>query len=131
VLKVDRSFVHDIGSSDDAAAIVSAIVTLAGTLKMQVIAEGVEHPLQRERLHELGCELMQGYLFGKPTAPDEIAKLLRALPLQSNDTTGLATLESDAAAEERQLVQALIPIPIPEAQDQVPQPADAVRPHGD
>jgi diguanylate cyclase (GGDEF)-like protein/PAS domain S-box-containing protein len=131
VLKVDRSFVHDIGSSDDAAAIVSAIVTLAGTLKMQVIAEGVEHPLQRERLHELGCELMQGYLFGKPTAPDEIAKLLRALPLQSNDTTGLATLESDAAAEERQLVQALIPIPIPEAQDQVPQPADAGTPHRD
>jgi hypothetical protein len=40
-------------------------------------------------------------------------------------------LESDAAAEERQLVQALIPIPIPEAQDQVPQPADAGTPHRD
>ena len=122
VLKIDRSFVHDIASSDDAAAIVSAIVTLAETLKMQVIAEGVEHPLQRERLHERGCELMQGYLFGKPTAPDEIAKLLRALPTQ-NDTTGLATLESESAAEERQLLQALLPLQ--EAQDQVPSTADA------
>ena len=128
VLKIDRSFVHDIASSDDAAAIVSAIVTLAETLKMQVIAEGVEHPLQRERLHERGCELMQGYLFGKPTAPDEIAKLLRALPTQ-NDTTGLVALESESAAEERQLLQALLPLP--EAQDQVPTTADAGTTHAD
>ncbi len=79
VLKIDRSFVHDIATKDEAAAIVSAIVQLAETLKMQVIAEGVEHPLQRARLHERGCDLMQGYLFGKPTSPEEIARLLRAV----------------------------------------------------
>jgi PAS domain S-box-containing protein len=94
VLKIDRSFVHDIATNDDAAAIVSAILTLAGTLKMQVIAEGVEHPLQRERLHEQGCELMQGYLFGKPTPPEEISRLLRAISSQ-NDGTGLTPVDAE------------------------------------
>ena len=83
VLKIDRSFVHDIATNPDAAAIVSAIITLAGTLKMRAIAEGVEHPHQRESLYELGCDLMQGYLFGKPVTPEETAKLLRSVAGQS------------------------------------------------
>ena len=84
VLKIDRSFVHDIATNPDAAAIVSAIITLAGTLKMRAIAEGVEHPHQRESLYELGCDLMQGYLFGKPVPPEDTAKLLRSIGGQSD-----------------------------------------------
>jgi PAS domain S-box-containing protein len=95
VLKIDRSFVHDIATNPDAAAIVSAIVTLADALKMRAIAEGVEHPLQRECLYEHGCDLMQGYLFGKPSPPAEITKLLRAVAGQAG-TTGLEAVDPDA-----------------------------------
>ena len=105
LLKIDRSFVHDIATNDDAAAIVSAIITLAETLKMEVIAEGVEHPLQRERLHERGCGLMQGYLFGKPMAPEEIANLLRAVSNQA-DGSDLATVVPHAAPEDPRLLGA-------------------------
>ncbi len=77
VLKIDRSFVRDIATNLDDSAIVAAIVTLAETLKMQAIAEGVENPLQREFLHGQGCDLMQGYLFGKPSPPAEITRLLK------------------------------------------------------
>jgi EAL domain-containing protein (putative c-di-GMP-specific phosphodiesterase class I) len=87
--------VHDIATNPDAAAIVSAIVTLADALKMRAIAEGVEHPLQRECLYEHGCDLMQGYLFGKPTPPEEITKLLRAVAGQAG-TTGLEAVDPDA-----------------------------------
>ena len=77
VLKIDRSFVRDIATSSDDAAIVAAIVTLAETLKMRAIAEGVENPLQRGFLHEQGCDLMQGYLFGRPSPPEIITELLK------------------------------------------------------
>ncbi len=90
VLKIDRSFVHDIATNPDAAAIVSAIITLAGTLKMRAIAEGVEHPHQRESLYELGCDLMQGYLFGKPVAPEETTKLLRSVAGQTGAALPIA-----------------------------------------
>ena len=101
VLKIDRSFVHDIATNPDAAAIVSAIITLAGTLKMRAIAEGVEHPHQRESLYELGCDLMQGYLFGKPVPPEETAKLLRSVAGQhatgAPTTAGPHTVNADEA----------------------------------
>jgi diguanylate cyclase (GGDEF)-like protein len=75
-LKIDRSFVRDITTDPDDAAIVAAIVALARSLKIEVIAEGVENPAQREYLHEQGCDCMQGYMFGKPAPADEIARLL-------------------------------------------------------
>jgi len=96
VLKIDRSFVHDIATSPDDAAIVAAIVTLADTLKMRAIAEGVESPLQRGFLHEQGCELMQGHLFGKPTPAPVITDLLR---LQQHHEV---TAESPLRAPDRQ-----------------------------
>jgi predicted signal transduction protein with EAL and GGDEF domain len=77
VLKIDGSFVKDVATSPDDAAIVSAIVTLAQTLRMTALAEGVENTLQRAFLHEQGCELMQGYLFGKPMPAEAIEGLLR------------------------------------------------------
>ncbi|WP_279351950.1 putative bifunctional diguanylate cyclase/phosphodiesterase [Erythrobacter litoralis] len=67
-LKIDRSFVSDLGLRPHGAAIISAVVTLARQLGLEVIAEGVETDDQRLRLMGLGCMDGQGYLFGKPVS---------------------------------------------------------------
>jgi diguanylate cyclase (GGDEF)-like protein len=73
-LKIDRSFVSDARSRT--AAITTAIITLGHALGLRVQAEGVETEDQRAFLCALGCDEMQGYLFGKPLAVEEIAPLL-------------------------------------------------------
>ena len=65
-LKIDRSFVHDVPADPNAAAIVDAILGLARTLKLQVVAEGVETVAQRDFLVAHGCGVLQGYLLGRP-----------------------------------------------------------------
>jgi diguanylate cyclase (GGDEF)-like protein/PAS domain S-box-containing protein len=65
-LKIDRSFVHDVHLDPDAAPIVEAIIALARTLKLDIVAEGVEHEAQRSFLVEGGCGTLQGYLLGRP-----------------------------------------------------------------
>ena len=65
-LKVDRSFVAQLGTSSDAAAIVETIVGLARAMGMQVTAEGVETELQRDYLVSCGCHELQGYLLSRP-----------------------------------------------------------------
>jgi diguanylate cyclase (GGDEF)-like protein len=67
-LKIDRSFVAELTSSSSTGsnAVVRAILALAGSLGMQVIAEGIETEMQREQLIRLGCEIGQGFLFGAP-----------------------------------------------------------------
>jgi diguanylate cyclase (GGDEF)-like protein len=68
-LKIDRSFVAELtagGTSSGSNAVVRAILALAGSLGMQVIAEGIESELQRDLLQRLGCEFGQGFLFGQP-----------------------------------------------------------------
>lgn len=64
-LKIDQSFVHDMLIDDNSAAIVKTIITLSKTLKLDVIAEGVETQQQVDRLIELGCDFFQGYFFEK------------------------------------------------------------------
>lgn len=73
-LKIDRSFVHSIKSSEDEACIVNAIVSMARGLKMAIVAEGVENREQLNYLRSLGCTIVQGYLFGKATQLDQVAK---------------------------------------------------------
>jgi diguanylate cyclase len=65
-LKIDRSFVQDLETSNDAKAVVDAIVKLAQTLDLKVVAEGVETEAQHQILRSLGCQELQGYLFAKP-----------------------------------------------------------------
>jgi len=65
-LKIDRAFVADLAESADARSIVLAVVQMAKTLGLRVVAEGVETEAQRDHLMQLGCDEMQGYLFAKP-----------------------------------------------------------------
>jgi diguanylate cyclase (GGDEF)-like protein len=65
-LKIDRAFVTDLDSSESARSIASAIVHMAHSLGLRVVAEGVETEAQRDVLMTLGCDEMQGFLFGKP-----------------------------------------------------------------
>ena len=75
-LKLDRSFVTDIGNARRDLALAASIVTLAGTLGLGVIAEGVETDLQAEALNSVGCQVHQGYLYGKPMPAPGFASLL-------------------------------------------------------
>lgn len=74
-LKIDRSFVDGIESDESDRAIVEATLAMAHRLGMRVVAEGVETPAQQAFLQDKGCELLQGYLFSKPIAPDGFSLL--------------------------------------------------------
>jgi len=75
-LKIDRSFVRDVPLDHDDAAIVTAIIGLARTLKMKVIAEGVETEAQMSFLRENGCDEIQGYYYSKPVPASAAAAWL-------------------------------------------------------
>ena len=76
-LKIDISFVRDITVDIEAAAITNAIIVMGKSLKLRVLAEGVETPEQLALLRAQGCDEIQGYYFCKPLPADEIAILLR------------------------------------------------------
>ncbi|MDR3477275.1 MAG: EAL domain-containing protein [Gammaproteobacteria bacterium] len=79
-IKIDRSFITDINKTekpDDAAAIVTAIIAMAQSLKMKVVAEGVETMEQYAFLSKLGCDQIQGYLLSPAVAADEVSNFLR------------------------------------------------------
>ena len=76
-LKIDRSFVHDISTDADGAALTRAIIHLAQNLRLKVVAEGVEAEDQLAFLRANGCDEMQGYLFARPTHPEDCARMLR------------------------------------------------------
>jgi diguanylate cyclase (GGDEF)-like protein len=77
-LKIDQSFIRDIETAPDDAAIASAIIGLAHTLKLSVVAEGVETAGQLEFLARHGCDRTQGYLFSRPLPVDQCSALLGA-----------------------------------------------------
>ncbi len=77
-LKIDRSFVKDIGEDCDDASIVSAVIALAHTMNLDVVAEGVETPLQLEFLRSQRCNRFQGYLKSPPVPAEKFRVLLQA-----------------------------------------------------
>ncbi len=76
-LKIDQSFVRDLSSNPDDAAIVSAIIALGHSLGLNVIAEGVETVEQLNFLRKMSCNEMQGYLFSRPVPAEDMTRLLQ------------------------------------------------------
>jgi EAL domain-containing protein (putative c-di-GMP-specific phosphodiesterase class I) len=80
VLKIDKSFIDGIATSDQGLALVEGINRIAGTLHLTVIAEGIEAELQRDLLVSMGCQYGQGYLLAMPVEADHAEALLRVGP---------------------------------------------------
>ena len=76
-LKIDKSFVSELSTDASSAAIITAIIAMAHTLGLGVVAEGVEHEVQRSFLRERGCDDYQGYLFSRPVEPAAFEALLQ------------------------------------------------------
>ncbi|MEO8330943.1 MAG: EAL domain-containing protein, partial [Gallionella sp.] len=76
-IKIDQSFVRDIISDPNDAAIVQTIIAMTEALGLNVIAEGVETESQREFLDAHGCHAFQGYLFGRPVPLDQFESILK------------------------------------------------------
>ena len=76
-LKIDQSFVRDMGNSSEADSIVRAIVALAHGLSLAVIAEGVETDAQLDRLKHIGCNEIQGYLLSRPLSFDDVSQWIK------------------------------------------------------
>ncbi len=83
ILKVDKSFVDDIGDSPQDGVLAEAIVQLGHTLHLQTVAEGIEEPQQVAGLRALGCQFGQGFYFAKPLAEEQIDELLSSLASSS------------------------------------------------
>ena len=77
-LKIDKSFVSDLMTDPDSVKFVTSILALAHTLKLDVIAEGVETQEQAEMLRSLGCTKAQGWLYYKALPNDDLQALLQA-----------------------------------------------------
>ncbi len=83
-LKIDRSFVREITTSPDDAAITTAIIAMAHALNLKVVGEGIETEAQRAVLVQQGCDEMQGYLFSRPVVAEQLAQFLARTPAQQS-----------------------------------------------
>lgn len=79
VIKIDQSFVQNLGNEAGDAAIVQAVINLGASLGIEVVAEGIETAIQADQLKMMGCELGQGYLFSRPSPARRIPGLIRYL----------------------------------------------------
>lgn len=76
LVKIDKSFVQQMGEDPEIASIVSAVINLARSIEIDVVAEGVETPAQLDLLRSMGCRLAQGHLFGRPIEEADVLQLL-------------------------------------------------------
>ena len=79
VVKLDMSFVQQMTEDPEIAAIVAAVIDLANSLSIGVVAEGVETPAQLDLLRIMGCRVAQGHLFGGAVEASEVARLMPAV----------------------------------------------------
>ncbi len=84
-LKVDRSFIRDLPDDKDGAAIVSAVLAMANSLGLHVVAEGVETLEQLDFLKSRRCDEFQGFLFSRPVPEDDFVALVEAPPPLTDD----------------------------------------------
>jgi EAL domain-containing protein (putative c-di-GMP-specific phosphodiesterase class I) len=75
-LKIDKSFVDGLGGTDGESPLAGAVVSIARSLRLRVVAEGVETVEQAQRLRALGCGLAQGYLFARPMPAEDLVRFL-------------------------------------------------------
>jgi diguanylate cyclase (GGDEF)-like protein len=118
VLKIDRAFVSDLGNGAEATAIVATVVQLARALHLEVVAEGVETPEQRDHLVALGCGLAQGYYWNRPAAPEALQPWLSraaAVPAPAEEAAVLqpkdrrfSVLVADDDAQHRAMVKRIL-----------------------
>ncbi|MDC0769863.1 aminotransferase class I/II-fold pyridoxal phosphate-dependent enzyme [Streptomyces sp. HD] len=95
VLKIDKSFIDDITRDSQQVALVEGIVRIADTLGLQVIAEGIEDPAQRDLLAGMGCRFGQGFLFARPMTVEQSRHVLRKDGSRFAPGSGVATRPPD------------------------------------
>ena len=76
-LKIDKSFIDDIPGKSEDEAVVSAIISMAKSMGLDTVAEGVETDKQKVFLEQAGCSIIQGYFYSKPMSSENIIKLLK------------------------------------------------------
>jgi len=84
-LKIDRSFIEELHISQDDAAITQAIIDMAHSMNMKVVAEGVEEEAQMSMLQDMGCDSIQGYLISRPVPEPDFIALVRNQPPQTSE----------------------------------------------
>ena len=88
-LKIDRTFVERLCRTSGTSSIVDAIISMAHSLGLEVVAEGVENQEQWRRLRDLNCDIVQGYLFSEPLAADQVATLLQERQIKQPGSVAL------------------------------------------
>ena len=88
ILKVDKSFVDDVGESPEGSVLAEAIVQLGNTLHLQTVGEGIEQAQQAAGLRSLGCQFGQGFYFAEPLRVEQVDELLSRLPANDQPVTG-------------------------------------------
>ena len=84
LLKIDKSFIDDMNSSKSSKEYVAAIISIGHIMGFDVISEGVEEDDQLDTLREIGCDFIQGYIWGKPLMPDAAEELVMKCSEQKN-----------------------------------------------
>jgi diguanylate cyclase (GGDEF)-like protein/PAS domain S-box-containing protein len=100
-LKLDQSFLHDIVANSNDAIVVRAVISMARSLKLRVVAEGVETPEQLKFLQAHGCEEGQGYYFSRPVVGERFEKLLETPYQQLFENNGVIPFHQDARMRHR------------------------------
>ena len=110
ILKIDKSFVAELGQQGEATAIVASVIHLAQALALGTIAEGVETAEQRNQLSVLGCDSGQGYLWARPAPPEEVTSWLAAADTHPPPSTPgvYRVLIADDLPEHRAMVRRIL-----------------------